>query len=191
MPFGQCRGALLVSLRALVTESLDASAWERLCGTLPSSDRDALARPLLASGWYPVGVWNRLLRNHVRSTFDPSAETRRVARRIADSDFNTFLKLALAIATPDTIIARTGTFWSRYFGKTTVMSPQLVRPREWMLTLTGPTGEDDAPSALNCGDGVNGWIEQALTMAGVQAPKVTHQHCRFRGAPDCKTRVVW
>ncbi len=32
--------------------------------SLPKSDRDVLYQPLLVSGWYPIGVWNRALRTH-------------------------------------------------------------------------------------------------------------------------------
>lgn len=128
--------------------------------------------------------------NYVKSAADQSTEFKRVARHIADRDLNTVLKFALSIAMPDTIVARTGMFWSRYFDAGT-LTPKMVKPREWVLTITGPTGDDEGPSAMNCGDGVSGWVEQALILAGASAPKVNHHRCRFRGAPECKSDVVW
>jgi hypothetical protein len=68
--------------------------------------------------------------------------------------------------------------------------PRMVKPREWVLTITGPTGDDEGPSAMNCGDGVCGWVEQALLLCGASTPKVTHQRCRFRGATECLSEVV-
>jgi hypothetical protein len=190
VPGGRCKGTLLVNLRSFVTTTRNTEAWDRIVGASSSDDKDVLKQPLLVSSWYPVGVWNRTLRSHVKTTADPSAEIKKVARYIADRDLNTVLKFALSIAMPDTIVARTGMFWSRYF-ETGTLSPKMVKPREWVLTINGPIGEDDGPSAMNCGDGVSGWVEQALVLAGAVAPKVIHQRCRFRGASECKSDVVW
>ncbi|KYF70048.1 MULTISPECIES: hypothetical protein [Sorangium] len=190
IPAGRCKGTLLVNLRSFVTTNRDAGAWERLVTSLPKSDRDVLYQPLLPSSWYPIGVWNRALRTHVRSASDQAAEIKRFARYVADRDLNTVMKFALSIAMPDTIVARTGMFWSRYFDSGKVF-PRMVKPREWVLTITGPTGDDEGPSAMNCGDGVCGWVEQALLLCGASTPKVTHQRCRFRGATECLSEVVW
>jgi hypothetical protein len=189
-PTGRCKGTLLVNLRSFVSTTRDAAAWERLVTSLSKQDRDILGQPLLVSTWYPIGVWNRTLRAHIKSAADQSAEIKRLAHYVADRDLNTVLKFALSIAMPDTIVARTGMFWSRYFDAGS-LSPKMVRPREWELIISGPTGEDEGPSAMNCGDGVSGWVEQALILAGAQAPKVSHQRCRFRGATECKSHVAW
>lgn len=190
IPPGKCKGTLLVNLRSFVSTTRDAGAWERLVTSMPKSDRDVLNQPLLVSSWYPIGVFNRALRTHVRSTGDQSNEIKRLARYIADRDLNTVLKFALSIAMPDTIVARTGMFWSRYFN-TGSLSPKMVKPREWLLTITSPTGDEEGPSAMVCGDGVSGWVEQALVLAGASAPRVTHPRCRFRGATECTSEVVW
>lgn len=144
IPPGKCKGTLLVNLRSFVTTNRDAGAWERLVTSLPKSDRDVLNQPLLASSWYPIGVWNRALRTHVRTANDQAAEIKRFARYVADRDLNTVLKFALSIAMPDTIVARTGMFWSRYFDAGKVF-PRMVKPREWVLTITAPPGTTRGP----------------------------------------------
>ena len=191
---GRCKGTLLVNLRAYITTNRDAATWERVVSRLPEPDQVVLKQPLLVSSWYPIGVWNRALRDHVRGvTVDPAAqsvETLRIAKYVAERDLNTVLKFALSIAMPDTIVARTGMFWSRYFDVGT-LTPRMLKAREWVLTIDCPTGEDDGPSALTCGDGVNGWVANALILAGASAPKVVHRRCRFRGALVCETDVTW
>lgn len=189
----RCKGTLLVNLRAFITANRDAAAWERVVSRLPQSDQAVLRQPLLVSSWYPVGVWNRTLRDYLRNFTSPSeqsGEILKIARYVADRDLNTVLKFALSIAMPDTIVARTGMFWSRYFDGG-FLSPHMVKAREWILTIECPTGEDEGPSALTCGDGVNGWVTHALILAGAPTPKVAHRRCRFRGAPVCETDVSW
>jgi hypothetical protein len=183
---GRCKGTLLVNLRAFVTTNRTAGAWERVVSRLPEPDQMVLRQPLLVSSWYPIGVWNRALRDYVRTfATDHSAEILKVER-----DLNTVLKFALSIARPDTIVARTGMFWSRYFD-VGVLTPRMVKAQEWVLTIECPTGEEDGPAALTCGDGVNGWVTHALILAGAPTPKVVHRRCRFRGAPACETDVTW
>lgn len=189
-PPARCKGTLLVNLRQYVQTSRDPATWQRIVEAAPPQDRLVLDQTMLGSSWYPVGVWNRALRTYFRGIGDVSAEMRRIARYVADQDLNTVLKFALSIATPDTIMARTGMFWSRYFDCGS-LSPQMVKPREWVLVIRGPTEEDQGPSAYTCDDGVGGWVEQALTMAGAQAPRVMHRRCRFRGAPECEAVATW
>lgn len=187
---GRCKGTLLVNLRTFVISRRDTATWERIVDSMPTADRHVLKQPLLVSSWYPVGVWNRSLYCYLKGVIDQSGEVKRLARYVADRDLNTVMKFALSIAVPDTIVARTGMFWSRYFEVGTLL-PKMVKPREWVLTISCPTGDDEGPAAHTCGDGVSGWVEQALVLAGAPTPKVTHRRCRFRGAPECESVVIW
>jgi hypothetical protein len=94
----------------------------------------------------------------------------------------------LSVATPDRIMARTPMFWSRYFD-VCALKPTEVAPKNWVLTIAGPTGEEEAPAGVTCSDGVSRWIEQALRMAGAKSPTVIHTRCRFDGAPECASEV--
>ena len=187
----RCKGTLLVNLRAFVTSTRDAAAWERVISRLPEPDQPILREPLLVSTWYPVGVWNRVLRDYIRNfASDPNSELLKIAHYVADRDLNTVLKFALSMAMPDTIVARTGMFWSRYFDAGS-LSPRMTKAREWVLSIECPTGEDDGPSAMICSEGITGWVTHALRLAGAQSPKVVHRRCRFRGAPVCESDVTW
>src|SRR5262249_28078973 len=147
---GRCKGTLLVNLRAYVTANRDAAAWKRIVSRLPERDQEIFDQQLLVSNWYPVGIWNRVLRDYVRRcATDQSAEVLRIARYIADRDLNTVMKFALSIAMPDTIVARTGMFWSRYFDVGSLV-PRMVKAKEWVLHIECPNGEDEGPSVLTC-----------------------------------------
>ena len=187
---GRCKGTLLVNLRSHVTSTDGEAAWTTLVRGSSPADIEVLESPLLVSSWYPVGVWNRALRAQVRAHGDDVNELRKVARHVADRDLNTVLKFILSIANADTIVGRTGMFWSRYFDRGS-LTPEKVGPNEWVLTIEGPTGEDAGAGEMTCGEGVSKWVQTALELTGVKSAKVVHERCRFRGQPECRTRVSW
>ena len=189
-PIGRCKGTLLVNLRSFVVSEGGDSAWERLVDSASVEDARLLRQQLLVSSQYPVGVWNRVLHAHLDRKPDASAVMLRYARHVASRDLSTVLKFVLSIATPDGIVARTSMFWSRYFDTGSV-TPTKVAPQEWTLAIAGPTDEDQGPGAATCGDGVTGWVEQALKLAGAKSPTITHVRCRFQGARVCTSTVRW
>lgn len=189
-PPGKCKGTLLVNLRAFVSAQGGEQAWHELVAASTADDASLLASQILVSSWYSVGVWNRVVGQWLSKSTDPSADMQKYARYVADRDLNTVLKFVLSIATPEVIVARTSMFWSRYFD-CGVLKPHELEPRSWTLTITGPKAEDEAPAAFTCGDGVTGWVEHALRLAGAENPRVKHTRCRFNGAPECLSSVTW
>lgn len=189
-PPGKCKGTLLVNLRAFVNAQHGPEAWNRLVAGAGADDARLLSSQLLVSSWYSVGAWNRVLARWLSKSPNPSADMQNYARYVADRDLNTVMKLVLSIATPDLIVARTSMFWSRYFDSG-VLTPTELAPRRWTLSITGPMAEDEGPAGVTCGDGVTGWVEHALRLAGAETPRVVHERCRFQGAPACLSRVTW
>jgi hypothetical protein len=96
----------------------------------------------------------------------------------------------LKMGSPEFVLGRTDSLWSRYFDVGTFENTEVAK-RRWALKLTAPTGEDEAPGELTCGPGVCGWLTQALELTGVKAPRVVHTRCRFRHAPACEYEVTW
>lgn len=189
-PPGKCKGTLLVNLRAFLNAKAGEQAWNELVAAADGEDARLLDSQLLVSSWYPVGAWNRIVGRWLSKSANPSADMQNYARYVADRDLNTVMKLVLSIATPELIVARTSMFWSRYFD-CGVLKPTELAPRSWTLTITGPKAEDEAPAAFTCGDGVTGWVEHALRLAGAKEPHVTHTRCRFNGAPECMSLATW
>jgi hypothetical protein len=185
------KGTLLKNLGEYVIERHGQPAWRQLIDSLPADDRAILAGLVLAGGWYPVGVWNRVLAAYLaRHAKDADAEAEIVARWIADRDLNTLFKVMLKMGSPEFVLARTDSLWSRYFDSGKIESAEVAK-RNWALKLTAPVGLDDAPSAFTCGPGVRGWLTQALALTGCKSPRVVQTRCRFQSAPACEYEVTW
>jgi hypothetical protein len=185
------KGTLLKNLGEFVVERHSPAAWRAVVDALSPDDRAIIDGLLLVGGWYPVGVWNRCVAGYItRYATDADAEMTAVARHIADRDLNTLFKVMLKMGSPEFVLGRTDSLWSRYFDVGEFANEEIDK-RRWALKLNAPVGEDDAPGELTCGPGVCGWLTQALELTGVKAPRVVHTRCRFRAAPACEYEVTW
>jgi len=190
---GNGKGALLVNLRAFVEKEHGADAWDKLVLLMPEADRKMLTGLPLASGWYPVGLWNRALRAYlatqrIASTGEAAAIVA-IARYIADRDLNTFFKVLLRARSPEFILARAGSLWERYFDIGSARAEEIEK-RSWRAWVDAPQGEDSGPGVLTCRYGVVGWLARALELSGVKA-RIAETQCRYRGAPRCEYAVKW
>ncbi len=185
------KGTLLVHLRAHVSERHGSEAWENLVLRLPTGDRTTLGSLIVSGAWYPVGTWNRALREHLTAhPTDPAAEMTEIARRVADADLHTVFKMLLKLASAETILRRTSWLWERYFDRGG-MTVHEDAPSDWRLRLDAPTGEDEGANESTCVYGVAGWLTHALHLVGAKRAVITHTRCRFAYARGCEYRVVW
>jgi hypothetical protein len=96
----------------------------------------------------------------------------------------------LRVGSPDFLVRRTGSLWSRYFD-VGVLSPTEIAPRSWRLTLMMETGENLAPNQYFCGPGCPAWIEMALRLTGASQASVRHTECRTQNGKSCTYLVGW
>ncbi len=187
---GQGKGMLLVNLRGFVEAHEGAARWRSLVDGLQPADREVIDGMVLTGGWYPVGVWNRVVASYLFGHPDPGKHMTALARHIADKDLNTLFKVILRMGSPAFVLGRTDSLWQRYFdvGK---MTHREVAERNWHLTLAAPTAENEGPSEWTCGPGVSGWLTQALELTGAKTGRVAHTRCRFHGAIACEYEARW
>ncbi len=181
MPRGHVKGSLILHGRDYVVETRGAAAWQTILGALSADDRAIYDGIVMASSWYPVAAWNRIT-EHVVGEGGPqaSAEMRRFSSFISERDLSTIYKVLLKLASPEMLLRRTHSLWSRYFDSGTF---EVVReaPRRFEMRLTAPVHHDEAPSRRICAEGVDSWLVKALHMTGAIQPEVQHEHCRFDG----------
>lgn len=187
---GNSKGSILIYTREYVQQHFGDEAWRGVLEQLEPSDREVFADMPLASVWYPVAHWNRLMGVVLPMLGpDPESGMRKLASFIAESDLNSVYKLVLKLGSPEFMLKRTGLLWSRYFDAGQVV-PEELGARHWKLVLTGPTSLEAAPDAYTCGPGVTAWVASGLALSGTHA-RVVETRCRFRGSARCEYDITW
>jgi hypothetical protein len=186
----QCKGTLLVNLKLHVEKKLGALGWRSLVESVNATDRSVLDGMVLVGGWYPVGVWNRVLNRYLSQVASPSHEMAEIARFVADNDLNAFYKALLRMGSPAFVLQRSDSLWRRYFDVGD-FGHQEVGNREYRLTLDAPANAELAPDMWTCNEGVSNWMTHALHLTGAKTGKVTHVRCRFSGASRCEYQARW
>lgn len=191
MRTARCKGSILVHLKSYVVATHGERAWAQMIAECDADDRAVHEALIIAGGWYPVRVWNRalswLLPRH-NGGGSPDEEMRRVAAYIADRDLNSVYKMVLRLGSPEFLLKRTDSLWSRYFdlGK---FGSEEIREKRWRLWLDCPRGED-VPDRFTCDPGVCAWIEMGLRNTGV-AGSLVHTECRFQNGSRCEYVASW
>jgi hypothetical protein len=188
---GRAKGTTFLHMREFVIRYHGDEAWAAVLEKLPERDRILLdGNLLLVGGWYPVGAWNRVLNAFLPATYaDVDAGMTKVASYISEKDLNMLFKIVLKMGSPEFLLKRTGSIWSRYFD-TGTLTYEEVAPRHWRLTLEVPRGEEDAPDYFTCAPGVSAWITQGLRLTGVDG-KVEHVNTREGASLVYEYRAGW
>ena len=187
---GKAKGTVFVHLREYVQRTHGERAWLKVREGLPAEDRRTLDELVIVGGWYPVGIWNRALALYLPANHsNPEDGMRKLAAYIAENDLNKLYKMILSMGSPEFLLRRTASLWSRYFDVGDFEATELAN-KKWRLTLTCPREPEAAPDFYTCGPGVSAWIENGLKLTGTTA-KVDHAKCRFYASPRCEYEVTW
>ncbi len=187
---GQAKGSVLLHLREYMIRSHGDAAWQETRSSLVDEDRDVIDGIIISGGWYPVRVWNHCLDTYLLKQYeDPDEGMRKVARFIADRDLNSVYKMVLRLGSPEFLVKRTNSLWSRYFSKGEMQAFE-VGDASWRIVLAAPSAKDSAPGYFTCGPGVCAWIEHGLRLTGAHA-SVEHVRCRLEEGVSCEYRVKW
>lgn len=165
---GMAKGSVLLHLRDFVHKHHGASTWQGLLADMPSRERGILGGLVLAGAWYPVEVWNEVLDLFLPQAYSNPEEGMTVlAGYIAEHDLNTVYKIILKMGTPEFLMKRTSSLWSRYFDSGKLVA-QEVSSKYWKLQLDLPDRGGVYPSYFTCGPGVSAWIANGLRTTGVE-----------------------
>jgi len=94
---------------------------------------------------------------------------RKLSKYIANADLSTIYKMVLKLGSPEFLLRRGDSLWSRYYNAGRLQARE-VRPKYWKLELDLPPGDDNAaPDYFTCGPGVCAWLQHGLALTGVHA----------------------
>ncbi|XXX81895.1 hypothetical protein WMF30_24345 [Sorangium sp. So ce134] len=104
---------------------------------------------------------------------------------VARNDLTTIYKTMALGSSPSMLFKRFGLVYKTYF-KYGDFNVRVVSDVAGKVTLAG----GGLPLYL-CSQGISGWIEAGLALAGSRRITVDHTTCRHRGAPRCTWSISW
>jgi hypothetical protein len=187
---GNVKGALLVHFSRYVTENGGEARYRALVDKLAPEQQRVVQSLVLPASWYPVEAYNQLIAAFLHEHPGSIQEFGKLVRQVAEWDFSTTYKLLMRFSSPELLLGRSGSLWSRYFdtGKVEIVEKH---PHHWTILLRAPTTPEAAPSEATCAIAVPVWWTYALSLGGVTA-RIEHHPCRFdaRGGV-CTYDVSW
>lgn len=190
MPQSKMKGLLFQYLEDWVVARGGEQEWKALLARVPQGDKALLEDIVLAGGWYPVGVWNRLVEAYMRKFPDPDAAMAEFCSYLGDRELSSLVKMVLRFGSPGFLLKRTSFLWNRYFESGTFGAEE-IEPRKWRLWLEAPTGVEEGANRLTCANGPAPWLERGLHLSGATTGKVEHVRCRHDGHPRCEFFAEW
>lgn len=188
---GNAKGLLFGHLQEFAMRTAGPNAYKEAVAALGPEDKDVLSGLVLASAWYPVGTWNRVLDTYLRMNHsNPKKGMDEFSVLLGDRELTGLVKFVLKLGSPEFMLKRTNFLWSRYFDQGTFAAEE-VGPKQFRLTLDGPVDENLGPSRYNCAQGAAPWLTRGLQLAGCSNGRVEHTKCRFDGGGRCEFRATW
>ncbi|MDP3275304.1 MAG: hypothetical protein Q8Q09_08935 [Deltaproteobacteria bacterium] len=187
---GRAKGLLFNYLRDYLIADSGEQSWELALHSLTPTDQETLQGFILAGGWYPVRVWNRMIDFQMEKSKDPAAAMTKFCTYLGDRELNSLVKMMLKLGWPEFLLKRTGFLWNRYFDQG-VFTAEELSTRQWRLRLTAPASETISVARLTCGSGPAPWLERGLHLSGTPSGRVEHTKCRWDGGPHCEFIAHW
>lgn len=188
---GHAKGLLFNYLKDYVQNREGELGWNNLVHELPPDDREAMNNLIIASGWYPIRTWNRLVERQMKKSRNPADAMTTFCTYLGDRELTTLLKVMLKLGWPEFLLKRTGFLWSRYFDVGEFSADELS-PKRWRLRLEqAPADESVSVGRLSCAHGPAPWLERGLHLSGTKSARVEHVLCRWDGQPYCEFIAHW
>ncbi len=179
------KGTVLTSRLAFVRLRGEDGAIERVLARLPPSDQELLSGIVLAVGWYPFETNARLDASIAQELGRGDSIYREMGAQSAIDAFRTTQKNLARSRDAHGLLRQTAQI-HRLFKSTGAMTYEQVAPtRATLRTL-----DCDSFSRADCLTNL-GWLEKALELVGVRAPRVIDLACRARGDKLCEYRCEW
>jgi len=183
----QFKGTIFIATQMFTEQTFGADAVARCMQQLDASDRDLLAG-ISAVGWYPV---EPILRYHhaLERVYGNGGDRFEVCERLgqfsAEWAIRGILKMFVRFKSPQFLMQKNGTVWSRYHDTGRwEMGPE--QPQR----MTGKLHEFAVRDAAFCAR-LRGWVKGAVKMTGGRDPQVSEPTCRCRGGEHCEFVVEW
>ena len=181
-PVPCAKGTALIDLVRIARQERDAYA--RL---VPQGTLEFLETQVLPGSWYPEVHLRELLlaTDRIRGCGDLSHCREVLGPRSAEKDLQNVYQALLKVGDAARTLQALPILWSLYHD-TGLVSVEVEEAGASTMFLEG----FGLPSEALCAT-TEGWMVQAVRLAGGLSPRVSHEACVTRGAGACRFLVSW
>lgn len=179
------RGTAYVAVNKWVQNQLGEEGYRKFLKTLEPGPRDILVNAV-SKDWYheqnAYAIYKLIVKVIGK---DDDAVLVDLGEFIAVDNLNSFFKGLISFATPDMLLKRAHTFWSKYNngGRITV---EKIKPGAYRMIMWDHYGGGEVCPIIQ------GWITAALRISRAKNVRATHPVCRYRtGADRCVWELSW
>ena len=180
----QVKGTAVLSSLRYLRERFGEDTLGRILSALP--DGDALGHGALASSWYPMPAFLRLMQEAERQlrVEDPKLVLN-LGRASCDYGVTGVYKIFFKVGSPEFIVGRAARVFSGYYdtGELKVVESRDGRA---VAELSGLQG-----SAPQFCERIYGWMQRTLELAGARNLRSGHTSCVHRGEAVCRFEGTW
>jgi hypothetical protein len=182
----EVKGTPVRAMVAFVDKRLTPQQKERLVRALPPAAAGLLARrAILPVETVPVTTLNRITEMAARESGIPvDAFAHEAGRAAADEAVHGIWKLAAALVTPTTLLAKGSRLWSTVYSRGRL---DIEQPSAGLAVVTLA----DFPCEAVCCARISGWYERLFELARAKNIRVEQIECCAKGAPACRWTLRW
>jgi uncharacterized protein (TIGR02265 family) len=182
---GHVKGAVLQSRLALLRERGGEEAVHRVLARLTEEDRRSLTSVLLASGWYPFELNERLDRCIAEEVGKSDGAFRMLGAASATHNLGAVHRNFVTRRDPHGLLRQAATIFRLYYD---TGRREYERTGDKSAVLR--TYDCASFSRADCLT-VVGWHEKAIELCGGRKVHVYEPHCRARGDAHCEYVCSW
>ncbi len=182
----QIKGLVIQNRKEFAEECFSKEAWQRVLDSLPPGDREAIGDIVLAAGWYPFELGERIDRAIVDVLGGGRAQVfEDIGAKSAQRSLLKVHRSFLTRGDPHAFMKKSEIMYKFYYdtGRREYMP---TGPKSGVMT----TYDAEISSIADCLT-VIGFHKEALRLCGAQSVEAVEEECRAKGGSCCRYRFTW
>ncbi len=185
-PTIEVKGTPVRAMASFIQKRLTPDQKARVVRTLPPQAADLLSRrSILPVETFPVTALNRITEAAARESGTPVEKfAHEAGRAAADEAIHGIWKLAAALVTPTTLLAKGSRLWSSVYSRGR-LDVQQSDDHHAVVTL------HDFPVEPVCCARITGWFNRLFELTRAKNIRIEQVECFSKGAAACKWTFRW
>ncbi len=180
------KGTPVRAMISFIGRRLTPEQKARVVRSVPPEAADMLTRrAVLPVETFPVSALNRITEAAARESGTPlDAFAHEAGRAAADEAVQGIWKLAVALVTPTTLLAKGSRLWSSVYSRGKLDVDHRAEHLAY-VTLS------DFPCEAVCCARITGWFERLFELTRAKKIRIVQTECYSKGDPACHWTFTW